>query len=350
MEKFGIDLRDALDVTQNQAQICRKLQSYSIPGAQFDSNNKGLETQGLDCLIMLIRYIYSEMLYVYFDKEKCKDAEERNPLLALAWMSINPDENVAWARAKQYILKQLNSHHEGEPETSFISLVNSPLMKATFWNDEAFILYRACLTRLPDAPWEMADLGQNPAAAMVDMSTIMIDRNQKPNRSFQKFMEAPFKVVKKPTKELLKLCAEPTIIRVHYKTSKDLEPFAFSKLKDIEIPIHYADDIGSSEPLSESQRCLYTLVASVSLQQQRIRTYRFLGEEISTFPFTSRGKRWSLEEKIDGDFMLFYARAGFVLHDPEIPETRTFHSDKRFYTYLNKFFDDRKKEDKKSRD
>ncbi|CCT72084.1 uncharacterized protein FFB20_10397 [Fusarium fujikuroi] len=352
MEQVGEDLRDAFDPVEDRATIRRNLQLYSPPGAQFDSSPQDLETSGLDCLIVLIRWIYSQMLPRYFDKEKRKDVEQRNPLLALAWAYIESDEEkIAWAHSKQHILKLLNSHHSRQPETSFLSLINSPLMKETFWLDNAHFLYRECLIRQHGAQWESADMGPNPAATMVDISTMVVDRAQKPNRSFKKFMETPFKLLEKRDKQILKLCAEPAVIRVHYKTRKDLEPFPFSELQNFRVPVYYIDDIDASAPLPLPNLCLYTLIASVSLatDKERIRTYKFLGEEISPCSYTGRGKRWSLEDKIDGEFMLFYFRAGRVEFDPEIPEIGTLPQDNPTFAFLNKFFDDCKKADENKR-
>ncbi|KAG5747472.1 hypothetical protein H9Q70_009862 [Fusarium xylarioides] len=345
MEKLGPDLRDMLDVSENGISIQRKLQLYFPPGEQHDSGQNDLDTRGLDCLIVLIRHIYSYLLPLYSDKEERKDAERRNPLLAMAWVHIDSDQKRVWAAGKQSILKLLNSHCAREPQTSFLSLVNSPLMKETFWHDDEHILYRACLIMPDGAPWENVDLGENPIDAMANMSTVVVDRMQKPTRSFQKLMETPFKLTKTRTSKRLRLCAEPAVIRVHYKTSKDLEPFPFTKLKEFYLPIQRIDRMDSSEPLPEPKECVYSLIALVSLQEQRIRTYKFLGGEISQCSYTGRGRRWSLEDKIDGEFMLFYLRAGSVAYDHEIPEIASVPRDGRTFPFLNKFFDDCKRAD-----
>jgi hypothetical protein len=342
-QNLGKDIRDTLDLTQNKAEIRRYLQLHRPPGQQYGSGPNDFDTRGLDCLIALIRHIYSQILPVYFDKEEHKEAEEKNPVLALAWLDINFEDKIAWADCKQHVLKVLSPSQEGTLETSFVSLVNSPLMKETFWNHEVHILYRACLEQPTDAPWGHADLGPNAAAAMVDMSTIVVDRNLEPEWSFRRYMRSYFKIVKKRNKRELCMCAEPCIIRVHYKTNKDLEPFPFSTLKNVNIPIA---EIKDSEPIPDDRDCLYTLVASVSLKEQRIRTYAFLGEEIMPWPSSGKGNKRSLEDRIDGDFMLFYCRAGDAMPDFGIAETVHLPRDRPTFSFLNKFFDEGIKEKK----
>jgi hypothetical protein len=151
---------------------------------------------------------------------------------------------------------------------------------------------------------------------MVDLSTIVADRNAKPDWTFKKFFRSPFKLLTESDKYRLNMCATPAVIRVHLKTNKDVEPFQFSTLKNVIIDVA---GFNGSEPILKGTVCGYTLIASVSLREQRIRTYMFLGPEMLRVP-THKGKRWSLEDRVDGDFMLFYRRSDDAVQDIGTPE------------------------------
>ncbi|KAF5580048.1 X-pro dipeptidyl-peptidase [Fusarium subglutinans] len=320
-EKLGTDLRETLSLTRNRQAIRRSLQSQSPPLTLLDSNIRDYKTDGLDCLIVLVRHIYSEVLDVYYSGEENKTAEEKNPILALAWLDIDPEDKKAWADCKRHVLEVLNPAEGGTIQTCFASLVNSPLMNETFWSQDIHILFRACLEKSLEANsrWRHADLGPNPRAAMVELSTIVADRNAKPDWTFRQFVRSPFKILKKHDKQQLNMCAAPAIIRVHLKTNKDVEPFPFSTLKNFQIDIA---GVNGSEPIVKDMLCGYTLIASVSLKEQRIRTYRPLGEEIVRGT-GYLGRRWSLENREDGEFMLFYRRSDDAVADSYTPETVT---------------------------
>ncbi|RKL41405.1 hypothetical protein BFJ72_g5832 [Fusarium proliferatum] len=66
-------------------------------------------------------------------------------------------------------------------------------------------------------------------------------------------------------------------MRVHYKRKKNLEPFPFSHLKNTYIRI---SGIKRSEVILNGRDCRYTLIAAVSLRDNGIRTYAFLGQQI----------------------------------------------------------------------
>ncbi|KAF5572438.1 X-pro dipeptidyl-peptidase [Fusarium pseudocircinatum] len=318
IEKLGTDLRETLSLMRNGQAIRRSLQSQSPPWTRHDSNSQDHRTDGLDCLIVLVRHIYSQILDVYYFSEENKKAEEKNPILALAWLDIDPDDKRAWADCKQHVLKVLNPPGGGAIQTCFASLVNSPLMNETFWSQDIHILYRACLEKSlePGSRWGHADLGPNSHAARVEMSTIMADRNAKPEWTFGRFVRSPFKLLKGSDKLQLNMCAAPGIIRVHLKTNKDVEPFPFSTLKNFLI---YIAGVNGSEPIVKDKLCGYTLIASVSLKEQRIRTYMFLGQEMLRGT-GYLGRRWSLEDRIDGEFMLFYRRSDDEVQDIGTPE------------------------------
>ncbi|KAF5641505.1 hypothetical protein F25303_6849 [Fusarium sp. NRRL 25303] len=278
VELLGQDIRDELGLTRNLREICRNLQLQRPPGLiQLDSPSS-YDTQGLDCIFALVRHIYSQLSHFYFNKDKHKDAEEKNQILALAWLDINFAAKDEWEQCKQNILKSFNPSGAHDPKISFEGLVNSQLMNDTFWNQE---------------PWEHADLGPNPDAVRVAMGEIMVDRNKAPWWSFKQHMRSNFQLITTDNTTELRMCAKPCIIRAHYKTNKNLDSFPFSDLKNTYIPIA---EVKGSEVIPNDRDCLYTLIAAVSLKDNRIRTY-------------------ALEDKVDGDCMLFYCDAGDAVPD-----------------------------------
>jgi len=79
----------------------------------------------------------------------------------------------------------------------------------------------------------------------------------------------------------LKMCAQPCIIHIQYKINKNIDPFASLDFKNTYIPIA---EIKGSEVNPNDREYLYTLIASVSLKDKRIRIYSFLGQQIMPWP------------------------------------------------------------------
>lgn len=186
-------------------------------------------------------------------------------------------------------------------------------MNDTFWNQEVHILYRALLVKPNNKTWEHADLGPNPDAVRVAMSEVMVDRNKAPWWSFKQHMRSNFQLITTDNTTELRMCAKPCIIRVHYNTNKNLEPFPFSDLKNTYIPIA---EVKGSEVIPNDRDCLYALIVVVSLKDNGIRTYAFLGQQIMPWPVhDALEMKWSLEDKVKGNYMLFYCQAGDAVPD-----------------------------------
>jgi hypothetical protein len=72
------DLRDRLDLNENSVELKRTLQMYLPPGA----TNK---TRGIDCMIALIKCIYSRMTTKYWERNAENNDRERR---ILCWPSL----------------------------------------------------------------------------------------------------------------------------------------------------------------------------------------------------------------------------------------------------------------------
>ncbi|KAK7597425.1 hypothetical protein V3481_004009 [Fusarium oxysporum f. sp. vasinfectum] len=83
-----------------------------------------------------------------------------------------------------------------------------------------------------------------------------------------------------------------------------------------------------------------TIRQTVSLSDNEIRTYAFLGEQIITCPHHDAWeKKLSLEHRLDGNYMLFYCRAGDTMPDSGISEIAHLPRDRPTFAFLNDFFD-----------
>ncbi|KAF5247258.1 hypothetical protein FANTH_6515 [Fusarium anthophilum] len=140
IEKLGTDLRETLSLTRNRQAIRRSLELQSPPLTLLDSNIRDYRTDGLDCLIVLVRHIYSQVLDAYYSGEENKTAEEKGPKGAKlpmdptvkGWPTVvayceglkrdDQEKALAEARAKvteaQKALAAMMSHTE-EPESSW---------------------------------------------------------------------------------------------------------------------------------------------------------------------------------------------------------------------------------------
>lgn len=127
--RLGQDIRDKLGLSRNRSEICRKLRLQRPPGFTLLYSPNAFDTHGLDYLFTLVRHAFSQLLCVYFDKNKHQDAEEKNPILALAWLNINFDAKDEWEDFKLSLLKGFNPSDAHDPMISLKGLVNSHLMR-----------------------------------------------------------------------------------------------------------------------------------------------------------------------------------------------------------------------------
>lgn len=226
--------------------------------------------------------------------------------MALAWLDVNyehPESIPEWSQARQEVAALFGLSESAE-SVSFETILESDLMADTLWKEPEFVLWRAMLMGSP---------GQNEIVLPVEntkIPRIIVDRNKSPNLPFQKYVRKQFERKKKSGLEYVKISAEPHFIRVDYSTKSGLAPLPFSTIKDFKIPIYQLDGIEM-----EDVECWYTLFAVVSLQQDSIRNYSFEGEQILHYPSspgvsTAHNSAWSIEDDIQGRFVLFYVWAG----------------------------------------
>ncbi|KAF4947787.1 hypothetical protein FSARC_13882 [Fusarium sarcochroum] len=306
------DIRDKSDLSLHEARIITTLQVQLPPTTPVD--DVGYKVQGLDCLIALVKCFYSNMPSLYFTRdEQNRDFEAKNPILGLAWLKVDYEHgqvSAEWTEAKKAILMQFNPKHPDDAQLRFEQLFHTRLMKNTLWFRPEYRLHRASLIK-SETNWKLEDLGNE---EIFKLSTLVFDRSKSPTESFERTIEDAFGLRQlSDGSRRLRMCAEPCVLRIQYTTKKGLQSIPFSRIKNVYLPIHELKD---SEPVV-LRNSLYTLVAVVSLTDDRLRTYSFLGRAIFHWPKSPivSGKTWSLEDDADGRFMLFYMLAGKAKKD-----------------------------------
>ncbi|SPJ71928.1 uncharacterized protein FTOL_01656 [Fusarium torulosum] len=245
------DLRDKLDLNEDSFELKRTLQMYLPPVATA-------KTRGIDCMIALIRCIYSHMTPKYWERNAENiEREKKNPLLALAWLDVDYEHLASiaeWGQARQEVAA-LFGLSESTDSLSFETILESDLMAETLWKEPEFVLWTAMMMTKP---------GKDKRSVACDQSGIprlIVDRNRNPNLTFRDFVRKPFSYKLKHGTTYVRMSAEPRFIRVDYSTKPGLAALPFSTIKNIKIPIVELND--------SAKECWYTLFAVVSLQETR---------------------------------------------------------------------------------
>ncbi|KAH7254268.1 uncharacterized protein BKA55DRAFT_737980 [Fusarium redolens] len=299
------------------------------------ASDVGHNTSGLDCLLVVIRHIYSHMPSEYLDKVNNisnREGQAKNPILKLGWLDIDethPEVHKEWVQAKKDAIHAFKG--DVSHSARFDELAASKVMTDTIWSTPEFrivihghaaISEKLLLTvnrrQTPGISFqEHIDLNFQSFAprisvnvrslpALVDTPAVVFNIPSEPpaSRRTQVALRSDTPPVgfsipsEPPAARRTEMTARPAVIRVIYSTQKDQTPFAFSTLKEMAVPVH--------EAYSSSGLCLYKLFAAVNMATDQVKTYDYLGECRMSWP-KSEGKQWSLKDKVDGQFMLLYA-------------------------------------------
>ncbi|KAL2670488.1 hypothetical protein Neosp_014276 [[Neocosmospora] mangrovei] len=308
------DIRNLYDATRAGAIMTSLLQDRAPP--DIDAKRAGLPTYGLDCLLIVVRMLYSVMLPIYGrTNDRSEATEARNPLLRLAWQKFSYDEEACLevAKAKDEVLQAFKAENPDCFEPDFEYLANSALMEETLWYRPEYQLFRPDL-RWSGSEWQARSFTK---AESAELNVIPVT-NDDAEETFQDQVDELFGKKWIGGTPTIRMCNEPCIIRVLYQVESDVEPFPFSTIKNISVPVA---EIGTSGYTSAARRSCYTLVAVVRLHEDDqgrydlVRTYSPLAEQLTPLPSITvlRGGNWSLESKGDSRsrnsrFMLFYTR------------------------------------------
>ncbi|KAF4998206.1 hypothetical protein FGRMN_3255 [Fusarium graminum] len=271
-------------------------------------------TSSLDCLVVVLRRIYSHCLHP--DALACLKFPDGNPILGYAWHRFGdePGEREEAGVEKERVCDELRK--AAVPYTAaFNRLCCSELMNRTFWSQDVFQLIDVLST----------ETGKSIecSSEIAGMSLLSLDHTNSPDLSLQDVVKNAFglkpswgKVVFTPGK--------PWVIRVSYKSSIEEDKcLKFDDLRRLQLPKWEYDytnqafmKIGSIE---------YVLIAIVCSTDEGkavncVRTYANTGVNIVGVhePISFMNSNWSVSDPA-ASYMLFYGLINEPL-DPDGPQ------------------------------
>ncbi|EKJ75742.1 hypothetical protein FPSE_03922 [Fusarium pseudograminearum CS3096] len=289
---------------------------------------KGSKTSsGIDCLIVVIRRIYS----CYVIDTDFKDAvhwvamaEKQNPILRHAWHVFgNSPDNVARTTEDRKSLEKVLNSLGITPQASFKDICGSSMMNKTFWSHDWF--------RLSHPPFDTAtgkpiDLSPDEIAKL---STLELDLCKSPDDRLQEVVDKAFGIRTLGGVEVGLIPSAPWVVRVLYRVPKMDRIPTIQHLKTMEVPIWTKCLDRSDLCFRESGRNLYYLMAVVRMRRDGrsdlVRTYNPTGSNV-LFNYTSKyimSDQWSVVEG-DRTYMLFYASMPMNLCRREIRDRTYF--------------------------
>jgi hypothetical protein len=293
------DIRDLYDPNGPHVDILASILEGRPP--RFPT---GEAKPGFDCLIVVLRRIYSHvMLGTHLDW--LADSEKENPILRLAWHTFDDgDEEVEHAiRIRQNVLNAFPSMGL-EPGASFEELCNSSLMNKTFWSQDEFQL-----TDIPYCMETFQPVGGSPDE-IAGASLLVLDCDQNPGLLLQEVVDKSFGIITKKDKQVMCRPNNPAVVRVLYKTNEDdMRRPDINGFRNLYVP-QWEQDMDSDDAcFQEVGRAEYCLLAVVLLRErggEKVRTYGIQGSDIvaEREPRDIMDDQWSL--KFRGKYMLFY--------------------------------------------
>lgn len=309
------DIREQLDPYGKEAYRVLQLQQPETTPA----TDVGWDTNGLDCLVAVIRRIYAFMPKAFLNDGTFTAVEKQNPILRYAWQMLDAQEvatdatRAQQAAEKKAVMAKLFPG-DAEPATSFWHLIVSSLMLDTFWSRPEFQLFRPRLQKREGDPvWRPVPW---PARQLDYQSLIHLDRIDNPEMSLQEAVDLKFGVREWEESEYLFVCKRPNVVRVHYYNNPDQPCRSFEELRTFDMPFTRVE--GTS--LVPDGRCRYALIAVVRLrgsgfgEVDYVRLYRVDGCNInirSNNPAFSTS-RWSVGSPSPHLYAMFFGRADDV--------------------------------------
>ncbi|KAF5580284.1 uncharacterized protein FSUBG_13437 [Fusarium subglutinans] len=264
---------------------------------------------GFDCLIVVLRRIYSHvMLDLVPPPAWMQASEEANPILRLAWHLFGDDvvQREEAIKARHEAFGALNAKGISH-KSSFEEICSSSLMNKTFWSQDEF--------RLTDI-LHCIDTGAVADGTPDDIaSTSLLELNhvETPGRTLQEVVDDSFGVITHKGKQILSRPNDPWIVRVTYTPdSSDTERFDLNKLRTLHLPIWKLDEQDPDISYLNVGKNEYFLLAVVRLRDNKhpgeyVRTYGIHGSNIvgERQPPSIVNHDWSVKDG-HGKYMLFY--------------------------------------------
>ena len=233
---------------------------------------------GFDCLVVVLRSIYSNMMIGNGTPiDWSAAAEEKNPILGYAWSLFDSDEKEKEVSLKRRsaVLQAISGHG-----TSFGVLCTSALMNETFWSQDIFRLSRnlRCIGT--------GQIVERSADEIARASILEFDHAMNPNLTLGEVVNRSFGVISFNGQDVASIPNNPWIVRLLYKpalnASKRLD---INGLKTLYLPVW-------EQVMSEADACYhevrkeaYFLLAVVRMQgddfqPEYVRTYNRYGANI----------------------------------------------------------------------
>ncbi|KAH7262921.1 hypothetical protein BKA59DRAFT_551135 [Fusarium tricinctum] len=275
---------------------------------------------GFDCLVVVIRRIYSRCMIgekAVVTPKWLKTSEQSNPILGHAWHTFGrtPAEVVESDKERKWVFTKLREL-EIEPKSSFEDLCHSAMMNYTFWAQNVF--------RLVDTLYEV-NTG-NQAKVNLDeiarMSLLKLDHVKSPEMTLNDAINRAFGVIDLE-EPVISTPACPRVVRVLYHSHVQEERrLGLKDLRYLQLPV-WQEDMESPEPgFNVVGEVVYSLMAIVRLQDEAhptdfVRTYSPHGCNIvPEYELqTCMEREWRLTDP-SARYMLFYERVDGEL-EPE---------------------------------
>ncbi|KAJ3461203.1 hypothetical protein MRS44_009756 [Fusarium solani] len=281
---------------------------------------------GLDCLIIVLRRIYSHSMLGpngLATKEWFSPAESENPILAHAWHMFGKgkEEKERALEAKVVLIRSLQDMGMIGME-SFCELDRSTLMARTFWGQDEMVLFspRFDVRTLELLPCTKQEKGEKSLVKVYHQIGV---------QTLQGRFEELFGDYTEGDQCIMSLPARPEIIRVEYRPAEDPNdrpPFHSFRLVD--FPAWTFHDTNDDPYFAMAGRVPYTLIAVVRHRDEptgkdSVRTYSANGANIvpEYEPREYTPGKWSLEDAEPHTYTLFYGRSHpNMLPLPPLPE------------------------------
>ncbi|KAM0350345.1 hypothetical protein ACHAP4_009912 [Fusarium culmorum] len=280
-------------------------------------------SSGLDCLIVVLRRIYSYNLLepgIMGRLGWYQQSEARNPILGHAWhvFGNSPDEIQRTTADRKRVDDALRSLGV-DPTASFESLCTSSLMTETFWAHGVFSLTHPPFSAETGLPIPLS------ADEMVKISTLELNSTQ-PAGTLQHVANQAFGVRRWGEGQMVLRPHKPWVIRVVYSVDNNSSNPSIQDLKTLTLPDWQKHPDKPTLTFQEVGRVKYYLMAVVRMRQgsgrDLVRTYNPTGSNVLFHGHNANAimdKGWSIK---DGKrkYILFYrfipANVDLGLTDP----------------------------------
>ncbi|KAM0545564.1 hypothetical protein ACHAPJ_011264 [Fusarium lateritium] len=283
------------------------------------------QSSGLDCLIVVLRRIYSHTMLDpgtsdYLD---LAGASEKNPILNHAWHMFGQSrEEVQEATKSRMEVSKALEKMSYSSQGSFEEICNSSLMNDTFWSHVVFRLSEPIFCpRTGDDIHETLD-------DVACQSLLNLDQVAHPDMNLQDVVNNAFGRVHRGGKEAFSRPSRPWVIRLRYQPSSEPQSrLDINGLRSLQLPVWGVEKNQPTLSFEEVGKTDYFLLAVVRLRSREsssdfVRTYQSHGAntvaeyEPSTFVYND----WSVKDS-PGRYMLFYGQAS---GPPSIDDPRRF--------------------------